>query len=73
MYNEIHVQKGGRANTLVLSDGTKVILNAATTFRYPTSFGEKNRMVYLEGEAYFEVAKDEEKPFVVKLNKQDMI
>ena len=72
VYNEIHVQKGGRANTLVLSDGTKVILNAATTFRYPTSFGEKNRMVYLEGEAYFEVAKDEEKPFVVKLNKQDI-
>ena len=72
VYNEIHVQKGGRANTLVLSDGTKVILNAATTFKYPTSFGEKNRMVYLEGEAYFEVAKDEEKPFVVKLNKQDI-
>jgi hypothetical protein len=72
VYNEIHVQKGGRANTLVLSDGTKVILNAATTFRYPTSFGEKNRMVYLEGEAYFEVAKDEEKTFVVKLNKQDI-
>ena len=72
VYNEIHVQKGGHANTLVLSDGTKVILNAATTFKYPTSFGEKNRMVYLEGEAYFEVAKDEEKPFVVKLNKQDI-
>lgn len=72
VYNEIQVQKGGRANTLILSDGTKVVLNAATTFKYPTSFDEKNRIVYLEGEAYFEVAKDEEKPFVVKLNKQDI-
>ena len=69
VYNEIHVQKGGRANTLVLSDGTKVILNAATTFRYPTSFGEKNRMVYLEGEAYFEVAKDSEHPFIVHISR----
>ena len=56
VYNEIHVQKGGRANTVLLSDGSKVILNAATTFRYPTSFNGKNRQVYLDGEAYFEVA-----------------
>ena len=68
VYNEIHVQKGGHANTLVLSDGTKVILNAATTFKYPTSFGEKNRMVYLEGEAYFEVAKCVDRPFIVNAN-----
>ncbi|WP_425883893.1 FecR family protein [Parabacteroides sp. ASD2025] len=72
VYNEIHIQKGGRANTLILSDGTKVILNAATTFKYPTSFNEKNRKVYLDGEAYFEVAKDAKKPFVVKLKKQDI-
>ena len=72
VYNEIHVQKGGRANTLVLSDGTKVILNAATTFRYPTSFGEKNRMVYLEGEAYFEVAKDSAREFWVHAGAMDV-
>ena len=72
MYNEIHVRKGGRANTVFLSDGSKVILNAATTFRYPTSFNGKNRQVYLDGEAYFEVSKDVEKPFVVKLKKQEI-
>ena len=47
-------------------------MNAATTFKYPTSFNGKNRQVYLDGEAYFEVTKNEEKPFVVKLNKQDI-
>ena len=36
--NEIHVPKGGRTNTVVLSDGTKVILNAGTTFKYPNLF-----------------------------------
>lgn len=72
IYNEIHVQKGGRANTVILSDGSKVVLNAATTLRYPTSFNGKKRQVYLDGEAYFEVSKNEEKPFVVKLNKQDI-
>ena len=66
VYNEIHVQKGGRANTVLLSDGSKVILNAATTFRYPTSFNGKNRQVY------FEVSKNSEKPFVVKLKKQEI-
>ena len=72
VYNEIHVQKGGRANTVLLSDGSKVILNAATTFRYPTSFDGEKRQVYLDGEAYFEVSKNSEKPFVVKLKKQEI-
>ena len=72
VYNEIHVQKDGRANTVLLSDGSKVILNAATTFRYPTSFDGKNRQVYLDGEAYFEISKNSEKPFVVKLKKQEI-
>lgn len=72
VYNEVHVQKGGRANTVILSDGTKVILNAATTLRYPPRFNGENRQVYLEGEAYFEVTENEEKPFIVKLAKQDI-
>lgn len=69
-YNEIQVQKGGRANTLFLSDGSKVVLNAATTLKYPSSFSSHEREVYLDGEAYFEVAKDEKRPFIVKLKRQ---
>ena len=72
VYNEIYVEKGGRANTVILSDGTKVVLNAATRLRYPTSFNGKDRKVYLDGEAYFEVTKNEDKPFIVKLKKQDI-
>lgn len=69
--NEIRVPEGGRANTLILSDGSKVILNASTNFKYPASFDAvAKREVYLEGEAYFEVSHNENKPFVVKLKKQ---
>jgi ferric-dicitrate binding protein FerR (iron transport regulator) len=71
-YNEISVQKGGKPNALTLSDGSKVLLNAATTLRYPTDFGGDVREVYLDGEAYFEVAKDTVKPFVVKLKQQNV-
>lgn len=72
VYNEISVQKGGRANTLCLSDGSRVILNAATKFRYPANFTGDTRTVYLEGEAFFDVAKDEKRPFVVKVERQDI-
>lgn len=71
-YNEIVVDKGGRANTLLLSDGSKIILNASTHFKYPTSFNGDQRVVHLEGEAYFEVARNEAKPFVVKLKNQQI-
>ena len=71
-WNEIQVPKGGRANSVTLSDGTKVILNAGTTFKYPNVFDEENRKVYLEGEAYFEVTASQEKPFIVKLDRQDI-
>ena len=71
-YNEIHVEKGGRANTIILSDSTKVVLNAGTTLRYPSTFNSDERKVYLDGEAYFEVTKDKKRPFVVKLKKQDI-
>jgi ferric-dicitrate binding protein FerR (iron transport regulator) len=71
-WNEIQVQKGGKPNTLLLSDGSKVFLNTATTFRYPTAFSTKNREVYLNGEAYFEIKKDSLKPFIVKLGHQNI-
>lgn len=71
-YNEIIVEKGGRGNTLILSDGTKVTLNTATSFRYPTNFSDSTRTVYLDGEAMFEVVQNEEKPFIVRLKNQDI-
>jgi ferric-dicitrate binding protein FerR (iron transport regulator) len=72
VYNEIKIERGGRGNTILLSDGSKVTLNAGTVFRYPTGFSSVDRIVYLDGEAYFDIVKDEAKPFVVKLKKQDI-
>lgn len=57
-----------RTFQLVLPDGTKVWLNAASTFRFPVAFTGKERMVEVTGEAYFEVAHDASRPFTVKAN-----
>lgn len=65
-YNTLSTPRGGQYQ-LVLPDGSKVWLNAASSIRYPTSFTEKERKVEITGEAYFEVAKDPGKPFIVKL------
>lgn len=57
----------GKRSKIVLDDNTIVHLNAGSKFVFPSSFsGKKNRTVYLEGEAYFEVATNKTKPFVVK-------
>ena len=64
-YNTIVVPKGGEFQ-LVLADGTKVWLNEDTELKFPVNFAGALREVYLEsGEAYLEVAKDKEHPFVV--------
>lgn len=62
----------GQRVQLVLGDGTKVWLNSKSTFTYPTSFGKKIREVELDGEGYFEVAKNEKVPFIVKTHKYDI-
>lgn len=62
----------GQRVQLVLEDGTKVWLNSKTTFSYPTSFGNKSREVQLEGEGFFEVAHNKNKPFIVKTKKYDI-
>lgn len=64
IYNRIIIPRGGEY-ALQMADGTKVWLNAATEFRYPVNFSGEIRKVYLKGEAYFEVAKDSLRPFVV--------
>lgn len=50
---------------MTLEDGTQVVLNAGTKMKYPVFFVGPERKVFLEGEAYFDVKKDEEHPFVV--------
>jgi hypothetical protein len=55
----------GKKSRILLSDGTKVWLNAGSRFAFPSGFSGKNREVYLEGEAYFEVAKSNGRPFYV--------
>jgi ferric-dicitrate binding protein FerR (iron transport regulator) len=58
--------KAGEMKTILLADGTKIWLNAATKFSYPKQFSSKSREVSLiEGEAFFEVAHDDKKPFIV--------
>lgn len=52
--------------TLVqLEDGTRVMLNSESTLRYPAHFTDTSRLVYLTGEAYFQVAKDHKRPFSI--------
>ncbi|MBV6640655.1 MAG: FecR domain-containing protein [Cyclobacteriaceae bacterium] len=56
----------GQRSTFVMSDGTKVTLNADSKLSYASSYGQSNRVVRLEGEAFFEVAKNEVLPFIVE-------
>ena len=64
-YNRIEVPRGSEY-WIVLPDGTRVWLNAATELKYPVAFHAKERRVYLKGEAYFEVSKDAAHPFKVE-------
>ena len=65
IYNTINIPRGGEYH-LVLADGTKVYLNSMSSFKYPVKFTGKSREVELSGEAYFEVTKDPNNPFIVK-------
>lgn len=67
--NTIETPRGGQYQ-VNLPDGTKIWLNAASTLSYPTRFVDDKREVQLSGEAYFEVAKDEARPFRVISNTQ---
>ena len=65
VYNKLEIPRGGEF-CLTLSDGTRVWLNSETSIQYPVAFGAKERRVFVNGEAYFEVAKDAKKPFTVQ-------
>lgn len=63
-YMEAHMTPGMIGST-VLPDGTKIWLNSSSTLQYPSSFSGSTREVTLDGEAYFKVADNVEKPFIV--------
>jgi ferric-dicitrate binding protein FerR (iron transport regulator) len=65
--NTITTPRGGQYQ-VILEDGTKVQLNAASSIKFPEFFNGSNREIELDGEAYFEVAKDKAHPFIVKAN-----
>ncbi|QJB32709.1 FecR domain-containing protein [Chitinophaga oryzae] len=65
VFNAITTPRGGQYQ-VVLPDGTRVWLNAASSLRYPTAFTGQERVVELSGEAYFEVAPQADKHFLVK-------
>jgi ferric-dicitrate binding protein FerR (iron transport regulator) len=66
-FNTLKTPRGGQYQ-VVLPDGTKVWLNAATSLKYPAFFAANERKVELNGEAYFEVAKNPKSPFRVIVN-----
>ena len=65
VYNKLNIPNG-RKFEIILADGTKVHLNSGSSLKYPVSFtNTKNRKVFLEGEAFFDVTENKEQPFVV--------
>jgi len=67
-YKSVDVTYGRRA-TLLLSDGTRVSLNAGSRLKYPETFSGSTREVMLEGEGYFDVAQEADHPFLVHAGK----
>ena len=72
IYNRLNVPYGKKFD-VVLSDGTHVHLNSGSSLRYPVAFIQgTSRKVFLTGEAYFDVAEDEKRPFLVNANEIDI-
>lgn len=69
--NTLKIPRGAE-NTVILTDGTIVHLNAGSKLTYPVRFGQRSRTVILEGEGYFQVKEDKERPFVVKTHFGDV-
>ena len=69
VYNKLSIPKGGEYR-IELEDGTKIWMNSESRLRYPVAFFNDTREVYLEGEAYFEVQRDVNRPFIVHSGEQ---
>ncbi len=70
-FNQLIVPVGKRS-TVTFSDGTKIWVNSDSKVIYPVVFSEKEREIFVEGEIYLEVSKDEKKPFIVKTRQMDI-
>ncbi|TYR34508.1 FecR family protein [Sphingobacterium phlebotomi] len=71
IYNELTTPKGGQY-IIHLPDGSKISLNSESVLSFPSSFEGNERKVVLQGEAYFEVAKNEDKPFFVSTSAMEI-
>lgn len=71
IYNVLEVPKANFFK-MRLPDGTQVWVNAMSSVKFPVQFGKNERRVFLDGEAYFEVAKDAARPFVVEVNDKEV-
>ncbi|AZS31745.1 FecR family protein [Butyricimonas faecalis] len=69
VYNKLSIPRGGEYR-IELEDGTKIWMNSESRLRYPVAFFNDTREVYLEGEAYFEVQRDANRPFIVHAGEQ---
>ncbi|MEO7043749.1 MAG: FecR domain-containing protein [Ferruginibacter sp.] len=65
-YNTLSVPRGSKPLSLTLSDGSQVWINVGSSLTYPTAFTGNERRVKITGEAYFEVAHNASKPFIVQ-------
>lgn len=65
-YEEIYVPKGERLQ-VIFQDGSKATLNAESRIKYPRKFGFSERKIELDGEAFFEVSPNKERPFIIDL------
>lgn len=70
-YNILKVPFGKRSE-LVLADGSKLWINSGSTVKFPSKFNNTSRNIYIEGEIYIEVSKDQLKPFRVKTSNFDV-
>lgn len=69
--NQLYVPKG-KLFEILLEDGTEVWINADTKLDFPSKFAKNERKVYLEGEAYFDVEKEVDRPFIVRTKQQSI-
>lgn len=70
-FNQLIVPIGKRS-TITLSDGTKIWVNSDSKVIYPVTFPKEKREIFVEGEIYLEVCKDEKRPFLVKTRQMDI-